>query len=127
LRRFPTERPESSLRIWHQSFTVLDDVPPTGARARPYRPGEARDTAVDLHGLKPQTYPANYPGDDIASASCSACTASQWAANALAAAREGYDAFAMCTMIDPLFREVKNHRRHSGRRRRRALLSPRTL
>ena len=31
----------------------------------------------------------------------------QWPANALTAARSGYDAFAMCTIIDPLYREIK--------------------
>ena len=96
------------MRIWHQSFTVLEDVPAYTARVRAHVDRVKRaDTQVDLHGLKPQTYPANYPGDDLGFSFLFGMHASQWAANALAAAREGYDAFAMCTMIDPLFRELK--------------------
>jgi Asp/Glu/hydantoin racemase len=96
------------LRIWHQSFTVLEDVPAYTARVRAHVDRVKRpDTQVDLHGLKPQTYPADYPGDDLGFSFLFGMHASQWAANALTAAREGYDAFAMCTMIDPLFRELK--------------------
>ena len=96
------------MRIWHQSFTVLEDVPAYTARVRQHVDRVKRpDTQIDLHGLKPGTYPADYPGDDLGFSFLFAMHANQWAANALAAAREGYDAFAMCTMIDPLFRELK--------------------
>jgi len=96
------------MRIWHQSFTVLEDVPAYTARVRAHvdrvkRPG----TQVDLHGLARSTYPADYPGDDLGFNFLFGMHANQWAANALTAAREGYDAFAMCTMIDPMFRELK--------------------
>ena len=95
------------MRIWHQSFTVLEDVPAYTARVRQHIDRVKRpDTQVDLHGLKPNTSPADYPGDDLGFSFLFAMHANQWAANALAAAREGYDAFAMC-MIDPLFRELK--------------------
>jgi Asp/Glu/hydantoin racemase len=96
------------MRIWHQSFTVLEDVPAYTARVRAHvdrvkRPG----TQVDLHGLARETYPADYPGDDLGFNVLFGLHANQWAVNALTAAREGYDAFAMCTMIDPMFRELK--------------------
>jgi Asp/Glu/hydantoin racemase len=96
------------LRIWHQSFTVLEDVPAYTARVRAHIARVKRpDTQVDLHGLRPNTYPADYPGDDLGFSFLFGMHAQQWAAAALKAAREGYDAFAMCTMIDPLFRELK--------------------
>jgi allantoin racemase len=96
------------MRIWHQSFTVLEDVPAYTARVRAHVDRVKRpDTQVDLHGLAPETYPADYPGDDLGFNVLFGMHATQWATNALAAAREGYDAFAMCTMIDPMFRELK--------------------
>lgn len=96
------------MRIWHQSMTVLEDVPAYTERVRRHidrvkRPG----TRVDLHGLKPETYPSNYPGDDLGYSFLFGMHGNQWAANALQAVRDGYDGFAMCTMIDPLFRELK--------------------
>ena len=96
------------MRIWHQSFTVLEDVPAYTARVRAHVDRVKRpDTQVDLHGMAPATYPADYPGDDLGFNFLFGLHANQWAVNALTAAREGYDAFAMCTMIDPLFRELK--------------------
>lgn len=96
------------MRIWHQSFTVLEDVPAYTARVRAHIDRVKRpDTIVDLHGLAANTYPANYPGDDLGFSFLFAMHGAQWAEAALKAAREGYDAFAMCTMIDPLFRELK--------------------
>ena len=54
------------IRIWHQSFTVLGDLPDyrrmLGERIRKVvRP----DTEVVLHGQIPGTYSSNYPGTDI--------------------------------------------------------------
>lgn len=54
-----------AIRIWHQSFTVLSDLPAYEEAmhlARVQRP----DTEVVFHGQLPGTYPADYPGDDIA-------------------------------------------------------------
>ena len=54
------------MRIWHQSFTVLDDVPHyRDALARHLRPGRAPGTKIDLHGMRPGTYPSDYPGTHI--------------------------------------------------------------
>jgi allantoin racemase len=96
------------MRIWHQSFTVLEDVPAYTDRVRRHIDRVKRpDTQVDLHGLARGAYPADYPGDDLGFNVLFGLHASQWAVNALTAARAGYDAFAMCTMIDPMFRELK--------------------
>lgn len=51
------------MRIWHQSFTVLEDVPAYTGRVRGHvdrvkRPG----TQVDLHGLARDPYPKTVPG-----------------------------------------------------------------
>jgi len=97
------------MRIWHQSMTVLEKLPGYTARMRSHidrikQPG----TQVDLHGLHPDTYPANYPGDDIAFSFLFQMHSLQWAQNALTATREGYDAFAVCTLVDPLHRELRS-------------------
>ena len=55
------------MRIWHQSFTVLQDLPAyvqvlkerIAAVVRP-------DTEVVLHGQIPGTYSSDYPGTDLA-------------------------------------------------------------
>lgn len=96
------------MRIWHQSFTVLEDLPAYEERMRHHVRRVVRpDTTVDFHGLRPGTYPANYPGDDLAFEFLFGMHAHQWVLNALQASRAGYDAFAMCTLVDPKLREIR--------------------
>jgi allantoin racemase len=96
------------MRIWHQSFIVLDDVPAYTARVRQHIDRIKRsDTVVDLHGPAPGTYSTEYPGVDLGYSFLFGMHSLQWPANALIAQREGYDAFAICTMIDPMYREIK--------------------
>ena len=98
-----------TMRIWHQSLTVLDDVPDYAARiAQHIRRVLRPDTEVVLHGLAPGTYPANYPGDDIGYASLFALHSLQFPVQAINAERAGFDAFAMCTLPDPMLREVRS-------------------
>ncbi len=96
------------MRIWHQSFTVLDQVPAYKALVREHIDRVKRpDTQVDMHGLLPNTYPSNYPGTDLGYSFLLHMHSTQWAAAALTAADEGYDALAMRTMFDPLHRHLK--------------------
>jgi allantoin racemase len=96
------------MRIWHQSLTVLEDVPDYAASMTQHIRRVVRpDTEVVLHGLLPGTYPANYPGDDIGYTFLFALHSLQFPVQALKAEREGYDAFAMCTLPDPMLREVR--------------------
>lgn len=96
------------MRIWHQSFTVLEDLPAYAERIRQHVRRVVRaDTEVDIHGLAPGTYPANYPGDDLAYEFLFGMHAQQWVFNALQAARTGYDAYAMCTLVDPMLDEIR--------------------
>lgn len=96
------------MKIWHQSLTVLEDVPDYAAlMARHVRRVVRADTEVVLHGLLPGTYPANYPGDDIGYAFFFAMHSLQFPLQALNAERDGYDAFAVCTLPDPLLRETR--------------------
>jgi Asp/Glu/hydantoin racemase len=96
------------MRIWHQSLTVLSDLPAYAARLNAYFKKVARPgTEVVIHGLVPGTYSANYPGDDIAYNSLYAMHSLQFIANAWKAQKEGYDAFALCTLPDPMLREIR--------------------
>jgi allantoin racemase len=97
------------MRIWHQSLTVLEDLPAYAERMRSHIGRIKRpDTQVDLHGMHRQTYPADYPGDDIAHSFLFQMHSLQWAQNALQAVAEEYDAFAICTLVDPLHREIRS-------------------
>ena len=112
------------MRLRHQSLTVLELPCLRGADALTDRVGlNGPDTQVDLHGMHRQTYPADYPGDDITYSFLFPMHSLQWAQNALQAVKEGYDAFSICTLVDPLSREIRRHHRYSARRRRRSLFS----
>ena len=97
------------MRIWHQSLTVLGDLPAYEARMQAHIRKVVRpETEVALHGMLPGTYPANYPGDDLAYRFFFTMHSAQWAVHALNAEAGGYDAFAMCTLPDPMLTEVRS-------------------
>ena len=97
-----------AVRIWHQSFTTLADVPV-------YRDGLTRriaeivrpETEVVLHGQIPGTFPSDYPGTDLAYSALFWLHGLQWIAAAREAQRQGYDAVVFATMSNPLIREVR--------------------
>jgi allantoin racemase len=96
------------MKIWHQSFTVLDDVPHyRDALARHLNAQAAPGTTVDLHGMKPGTYPSDYPGTHIGYAYLSGLHREQFVQAALQAQDEGYDAFLIATIPDTGFEEVR--------------------
>jgi len=96
------------MRIWHQSLTVLGDLPAYEARMRAHIRKVVRpDTEVVLHGMLPGTYPANYPGDDLAYRFFFTMHSAQWALHALNAEAEGFDAFACCSLPDPMLTELR--------------------
>jgi allantoin racemase len=96
------------MRIWHQSFTVLQNLGAYEAAlkahfARVARPG----TEVVMHGMHPGTYRSNYPGEDIRHASLQHLHSIQFLAAALKAEDEGYDAYALSTLPEPGLREIR--------------------
>lgn len=99
----------SRIRIWHQSFTVLENVPDYAATLRTHlakvsRPG----TEVVLHGMHPATYTSEYPGNDIRHSTLYSLHATQFLMNGLAAQGQGYDAYAISTLPDPLLWETRS-------------------
>lgn len=96
------------MRIWHQSFTVLDDVPQyRDALARHLNSQVQPGTSVDLHGMQPGTYPSNYPGTHIGYAYLAGLHKEQFVSAALQAQDEGYDAFFIATLPDTAYEVVR--------------------
>ncbi|MGK5113213.1 MULTISPECIES: aspartate/glutamate racemase family protein [unclassified Geodermatophilus] len=96
------------MRIWHQSFTVLDDVPHyRDALQRHLDAVAGPGTTVDLHGMRPGTYPSDYPGTHIGYAYLSGLHREQFVGAALQAQDEGYDAFLIATVPDTGYEEVR--------------------
>ena len=96
------------MRIWHQSFTVLEDLPAYADTLLAHMKKIARpDTEIVMHGQRIGTYPADYPGDDLAYSYLYWMHGQQWIAGALKAQQQGFDAYAMCTMPNPMIREIR--------------------
>lgn len=97
------------MRIWHQSFTVLQELGPYAeALRRQVRRLTRPDTEVVLHGMAPGTYPTNYPGTEIRHVAVQYLHGTQFFANALRAQQEGYDAFLVCTLPEPALTEIRS-------------------
>jgi allantoin racemase len=96
------------MRIWHQSFTVLEELPDyatllSGHAARVARPG----TEVVLHGMRPGTYPSRYPGDHIRFSYLQRRHTQQFIDAAIEAEAGGYDAFFISTIPDVGFEDIR--------------------
>ncbi len=97
------------MRIWHQSFTVLDDVPHyRDALGRHFADVAAPGTEVVLHGMAPGTYPSAYPGTHIRYGYLSGLHREQFVEAALRAQDEGYDAFLIATIPDTGYEECRS-------------------
>jgi len=96
------------MKIWHQSFTVLEDLPPyRDAMAEHMRKVLRPDTQVEMHGQLPGTYPSNYPGSDLGFLALGSLHSLQWVLRAVEAERNGFDAYAMATIPNQLIREIR--------------------
>lgn len=98
-----------SLRIWHQSFTVLSDLGAYDDALKAHFRRVARpDTEIVMHGMRPGTYRSNYPGSDIRHAGLQHLHSIQFLQAGLAAERDGFDAYAISTLPDPALREIRS-------------------
>ncbi len=98
-----------TIRIWHQSFTVLQDLGAYDAALKAHFKRVARpDTEVVMHGMRAGTYPSNYPGTDIRHAAVQHLHSMQFIEAAVTAEREGFDAYAISTLPDPALREIRS-------------------
>lgn len=98
-----------SMRIWHQSFTVLGKLPAYEAAIQAHMKRVARpDSEIVLHGMHPDTYATEYPGNDIKHSYLHLLHAHQFVLNGLAAQKQGFDAYAISTLPDPLLGETRS-------------------
>lgn len=97
-----------ALRIWHQSFTVLGDLP-AYVDALKARIAEVvtPSTEVVLHGQIPNTYPSEYPGTDLGHSFLYRMHELQWAAAAREAERQGFDAMVLASIPSPMIRDLR--------------------
>ena len=97
------------IRIWHQSFTVLQDLGAYDAALKAHFKRVARaDTEIVMHGMQPGTYRSNYPGDDIRHAGFQHLHSLQFLAAGVHAEDQGFDAYAISTLPDPGLREIRS-------------------
>ncbi|UCH23623.1 MAG: racemase [Deltaproteobacteria bacterium] len=100
---------DEKIRIWHQSFTVLENLADYQAALRGHLNHVSRPTTdVILHGMHPETYATEYPGIDIRYCYFQFLHANQFVLNGLKAQREGYDAYLICTLPDPALWETRS-------------------
>lgn len=98
-----------AIKIWHQSFTVLGKLPAYEERLRKHIDGIVRpDTEVVLHGMHPQTYETEYPGHDLRYNLLFGLHANQFVLAGLAAQEQGFDAYAISTIPDPMLLEIRS-------------------
>lgn len=98
-----------SIRIWHQSFTVLGNLPAyADALAAHFKKVARSDTEVVLHGMHDKTYRTNYPGTDIRHAYMQYLHGQQFVLGGIAAEEQGFDAYAIMTLPEPALRETRS-------------------
>jgi Asp/Glu/hydantoin racemase len=98
-----------AMRIWHQSFTVLEQLPAYAARLQEHFRKVARpDTEVVMHGMHPKTYRTNYPGTDIRHNYMQYLHGQQFVLGGIAAEEAGFDAYAIMSIPEPALRETRS-------------------
>jgi allantoin racemase len=98
------------MRIWHQSYTDLTRLPGyAGMLAEHAKALSSPDTVVDLHGLRPGTYPEGMPPVAMVGYSYATHLADlQVIENIITAEREGYDAVAISCFLDPGLEDARS-------------------
>lgn len=89
------------MKIWHQSLTSIEHVPPYRDAVSAHIQKVARpDVEVVLHGMSNETYPSDYPGHFITYAYLQNLHREQFIRNALIAEAAGYDCVFIGTIPD---------------------------
>jgi Asp/Glu/hydantoin racemase len=98
-----------TIRIWHQSFTVLSDLGAYDEALRQHFKRVGRpETEIVMHGMRPGTYRTNYPGNDIRHVGLQYLHSIQFVKAGIQAQQEGFDAYAISTIPDPALREIRS-------------------
>jgi allantoin racemase len=98
-----------TIRIWHHSFTVLENLPAYAEAMQGHVDrAAAAGTSVVLHGMHKETYQTEYPGNDIQYAWMQTLHSQQFVLGAIAAEEQGFDAFALMTLPEPSLQEARS-------------------
>lgn len=99
-----------TMRIWHQSITDLSQLPGYAAMLADHaRTVCGPDTKVDVHGVKPGTYPHGMaPVEMVRYRWAHELVFLQIVENIVRAEREGYDAVAISCFVDPGLEEARS-------------------
>jgi Asp/Glu/hydantoin racemase len=97
------------MRIWHHSFTVLENLPAyADGLAAHFKRVAAPGTEVVMHGMHQATYQTEYPGNDIQFSYFQTLHSQQFVLGAIEAEEQGYDAFAIATLPEPSLMECRS-------------------
>ena len=97
------------MRIWHQSLTVLNELPAYQVLLERHIQSIVRhDTEVVLHGMLPGTYASDFPLAEIQYPALAHYHFTQVMNAAQMAEKKGFDAFAMCFLAGPLLNEIRS-------------------
>lgn len=98
----------SGMRLWHQSFTALGDLPAYNDALKAHFRKVARpDTEIVMHGVHAQTYQTSYPGQDIRFSHLLDLHAQQFIAAGLDADAAGFDGFMEMTLPEPYLEDIR--------------------
>lgn len=97
------------IRIWYQSFLVMNDVPAYMQAIRSRIKSLVRpDTEVVMHGFAPGTFRDAYPGPEISSSFLYHLHTTQFALAGMEAERQGYDAVLIAPISAPMISETRS-------------------
>ena len=98
----------TGMRLWHQSFTVLGNLPAyNDALAAHFKKVARPDTEIVMHGVDPGTYQTEYPGHDIKYAAMMNMHGQQFITAGLAAEDAGFDGYMVMTLPEPYLEDIK--------------------
>jgi allantoin racemase len=98
----------TGMRLWHQSFTVLGNLPAyNDALDAHFRKVARPDTEIVLHGMHAKTYQTEYPGNDIKYAALMDMHGQQFITNGLQAEAAGFDGYMLMTLPEPYLENVR--------------------
>lgn len=97
------------MRIWHHSFTVLENLPAyAAAMADHLKRVAAPGTVIVMHGMHRETYRTEYPGNDIQYSYLQTLHSQQFVMGAIEAEEQGFDCFALTTLPEPSLIEIRS-------------------
>jgi Asp/Glu/hydantoin racemase len=98
----------TGMRLWHQSFTVLGNLPAyNDALAAHFRKVARPDSEIVMHGMHQDTYQTSYPGQDIIYSHVLDLHAQQFITAGLDAEAAGFDAFMAMTLPEPYLEDIR--------------------